>query len=64
MVLSGGYAPVTEANQRPFGMPPFAQSLTDAEIADVVNYVRNSWGNRAAPVHAQDVDRDRGMPTS
>lgn len=63
MVLSGGYAPVTESNPRPFGMPPFAQTLTDAQIADVVNYVRNAWGNRAAPVHAQDVDRDRGMPT-
>jgi mono/diheme cytochrome c family protein len=64
MVLSGGYAPVTESNPRPFGMPPFAQTLNDAEIADVVNYVRNSWGNRGEPVQPQEVDRLRGMPTS
>ena len=64
MVLSGGYAPVTQANPRPFGMPPFAQTLSDDQIADVVNYVRNSWGNRAMPIHPQDVDHDRGMPAS
>ncbi len=64
MVLSGGYAPVTAGNPRPFGMPPFAQTLSDSQIADVVNYVRNSWGNRAEPVQPQEVDRDRGMPTS
>ena len=30
-------------------MPSFAGRLTDKEIADVVDYVRSSWGNRAAP---------------
>ena len=30
-------------------MPSFAGRLTDREIADVVDYVRSSWGNRAAP---------------
>ncbi len=28
-------------------MPSFAGTLTDQQIADVVNYVRNSWGNYA-----------------
>src|SRR4051812_33831080 len=31
MVLNGGYPPGTEGNPRPYGMPPFAQSLTDNE---------------------------------
>ena len=30
-------------------MPSFAQSLTDPQIAELVNYVRTSWGNAAAP---------------
>ena len=30
-------------------------ALSDAEIADVLSYVRASWGNRAAPISAQEV---------
>ena len=32
------------------GMPTFRDTLSDAEIASVVSYVRTSWGNKAAPV--------------
>jgi mono/diheme cytochrome c family protein len=35
-------------------MPGFG-ALTDKDVADVVTYIRNSWGNRAAPIHANDV---------
>jgi len=35
-------------------MPPFA-SLSDADIAAVVTYERNSWGNTASLVQAADV---------
>ncbi len=28
------------------GMPDFSQSLTDADIAAVLTYVRSSWGNK------------------
>lgn len=55
-VQDGGYAPATRGNPRPYGMPPFAQSLTSAEIADVLTYVRASWGNRAGAVSARQVD--------
>ena len=27
------------------GMPPFAERLTDAQVAQVVNYVRTHFGN-------------------
>ena len=30
-------------------MPPFAQQLTDEQVAAVANYVRTSWGNGALP---------------
>lgn len=30
-------------------MPAFAAQLSDAQIADLANYVRTSWGNAAAP---------------
>ena len=30
-------------------MPAFATQLTDQQVADIANYVRTSWGNRAAP---------------
>jgi mono/diheme cytochrome c family protein len=37
------------------GMPNFSGSLDDTEIAQVLSYVRSSWGNSAAPVSGQDV---------
>jgi mono/diheme cytochrome c family protein len=30
-------------------MPSFAGRLSDGQVADLVNYVRTSWGNQAAP---------------
>ena len=58
-ILNGGYAPVTEVQQRPYGMPPFAQVLHDGEIALVLSYIRNSWGNRGSLVTPEQVDRSR-----
>ena len=46
MVLNGGYPPGTSGNPMPYGMPPFAQSLSDDEVAAVVTYIRTAWGNR------------------
>ena len=58
-ILNGGYAPVTASNPRPYGMPPFAQALHDEEIALVLSYIRNAWGNRGSLVTAVQVDRSR-----
>lgn len=46
-VLYGGFAPATAGNPRPFGMPPFVMTLSNAEIAAVLSYIRGAWGNRA-----------------
>lgn len=58
-VLNGGYAPVTKGNPRPYGMPPYFATLSDADIAAVLTYARASWGNAGGPVSAADVERYR-----
>jgi cytochrome c oxidase cbb3-type subunit II len=40
-------------------MPPFAATLSDAEIADIVDYERSSWGNHGKPVTAAQVVTER-----
>jgi mono/diheme cytochrome c family protein len=40
-------------------MPPFAQTLNDAEIAEVLTFIRAAWGNGAAAVSQLDVMRYR-----
>ena len=37
----------------PPGIPP--GSLTDNQIADVLTYIRNDWGNSASSVSAEEV---------
>jgi cytochrome c oxidase subunit 2 len=36
-------------------MPPFGVQLSDAEIAAVATYIRNSWENKHGPVAADQV---------
>jgi mono/diheme cytochrome c family protein len=60
VLLGGAFAPSTSGNPRPFGMPPFANELSDDEIAAVASHIRNAWGNRAPDVRPQDLNRWRG----
>ena len=55
IALNGLTGPVT-VNGKAFNsvMPPMSQ-LTDDEIANILTYVRNSWGNSGPPVAAADV---------
>jgi mono/diheme cytochrome c family protein len=62
VVLNGGYPPDTAGNPRPYGMPPFAQALTDDQVAAVVSYIRTAWGNRGAPVTAAEANALRAAP--
>ena len=62
MVLNGGYPPSTDGNPHPYGMPPFAQALSDTEVAAVVTYIRMSWGNHGTPVSPQQVSNLRSAP--
>jgi mono/diheme cytochrome c family protein len=60
IVLRGGFAPTTAGNPRPFGMPPFATVLSDQDVAEVLSYLRASWGHRAGAVSTLEVSRYRG----
>jgi cytochrome c oxidase cbb3-type subunit 2 len=40
-------------------MPAFAAVLSDAEIADIIDYERSSWGNHGKPVTATQVASER-----
>jgi mono/diheme cytochrome c family protein len=59
IVLNGGYAPATEGNPRPFGMPPFVLALNDADMGLVLTHIRQSWGNRASEITPLEVNRIR-----
>lgn len=59
IVLNGGYAPATAGNPRPFGMPPFVLELSDSDIAALLTYIRQSWGNEASVVTTLEVNRMR-----
>ncbi|WP_421026997.1 c-type cytochrome [Paraburkholderia sp. A1RO-5L] len=62
MVLNGGYAPGTKKNPMPYGMPPFAQLLSDEEVAAVVTYIRTAWGNHGTPISGREVNALRSAP--
>lgn len=54
--VTGGPAPVIEIVVEGEGsMPAFGDELDDEEIAAVVSYIRNTWGNDAEVVTAEDV---------
>ena len=61
-VVTGAEPPVidTVLNGRPgTAMAPFKEQFSDAEIAAVITYVRNSWGNKASDVQAAEVKARR-----
>lgn len=59
MVLHGFTGPIT-INGKPFAtpaplMPPQGSVLSDAQIADVLSYVRDAFGNKASAVTPDEV---------
>jgi mono/diheme cytochrome c family protein len=55
VVLEGAPSAATKASPTALAMPSFAWKLSDDEVAAVVTYIRNSWGNAAPAVTAADV---------
>lgn len=55
MVLQGSARPSTDQSPAALAMPGFGQRLTDANVVDLLNFTRSSWGNSAAPVTAAQV---------
>lgn len=56
VVIAGARSAATAAEPTAPAMPSFGWRLNDAQVADVVTYMRNSWGN-AAPAVTPDVVR-------
>ena len=46
-------------NGKEYNSEMFPQNLNDKEIADVLNYVRNSWTNKAAIIQEDEVRQQR-----
>lgn len=55
VVLAGSRAGTTDARPTGPAMPSFARTLSDEDVAQILTYVRNSWGNAAPAVSAADV---------
>ena len=55
IVLKGGTLPATHTAPSTFIMPGFDWRLSDQEVADVVNFIRTSWGNKGSDVKPADV---------
>jgi mono/diheme cytochrome c family protein len=43
------------------GMPPWRDILTDKEIAAILSFIRQEWGNKAGPVSAPQVKTIREL---
>ena len=54
IILQGMRGPITAKGVKYDGEMA-SISLTDKETADVINYIRNSWGNKAAMITVADV---------
>ena len=63
IIIAGGRAASTDALPTAPAMPSLGFRLGDEQIAAVVTYVRNSWGNAASPVSAETVKAERARVT-
>jgi mono/diheme cytochrome c family protein len=59
IILDGAQTVTTPRAPNTGSMPAYAGKLSDQEIADVVTYIRNSWGNAAPPVTPGQVKKAR-----
>jgi mono/diheme cytochrome c family protein len=59
LVLAGSELPSTHGAPSNLGMPGFAWRLSDEETAQLVTFVRQSWGNQASAADAGQVAKIR-----
>lgn len=59
ILLNGSKGAITRFNPTGAAMPAFAWKLTDTQIADVLTYIRNEWGNAAQAVSSKEVKEMR-----
>jgi mono/diheme cytochrome c family protein len=59
LVLAGSNLPATSTAPSQLGMPAFAWRLSDQEVAQVLTFIRTSWGNQAPAVEVSQVTKLR-----
>jgi mono/diheme cytochrome c family protein len=59
VILDGALTVTTPRAPNSGSMPAYAAKWSDQEIADVTTYIRNSWGNAASAVTADQVAKAR-----
>jgi hypothetical protein len=66
LVLNGSIPLAAMGMPDAYRMPQFRQQLSDQDIAEVITFIRNGWGNRAPAVTAPQVAKLRKTtdPTS
>ena len=65
ILLNGSQGAITRFNPTGAAMPAFAWKLTDTQIADVLTYIRNEWGNAAqavSPAEVKEMRKTLGAP--
>ena len=55
IVLEGARSQPTDRHPSPISMPAFDWKLSDRQVADVLTWLRRSWGNDAPPVDPETV---------
>ena len=66
IALNGSGPLVVKGRPAAYRMPQFREQLNNQQIADIVTFIRDGWGNHAAAVSASDVGelRNRTDPAS
>lgn len=59
IVLDGGYLPGNQHAPTAFAMPGFHWRLSDQEVADVVTFIRQGWGNSGDAISLKEVAEQR-----
>lgn len=59
LLLVGSSLPSTASAPSPLGMPGFAWRMSDEEVAQLLTFIRSSWGNQANAVTAAQVKKVR-----
>lgn len=64
IVLNGSQVPVTQDAPTGLTMPDFAWRLDDLQMANLLTFIRSSWGNNAEKVTVSDVKSVRDATTT
>ena len=59
IVLKGSSMPSTQTAPSALAMPGFCWRLRDGDVAEVLSFVREGWGNHTTPVSSSEVGRVR-----